>query len=431
MDNTSTKKVVIIGGGFGGVNLARYLSKDKNFDIVLVDKNNYNFFPPLIYQVATGFLETASISYPFRKLFRKKNNVHFQLGCLLKVDTFNKICELDTGRISYEYLVFATGAETNYFGNENVKKNAIPMKTINDALHMRNSLLLKLEEATQVTDIAERTKMLSIVVAGGGPTGVEVAGMLAELRKYVLKKDYPELVGSNAGIYLLEGGPKLLGPMSAKSHEDAYKALTKLGVDVRLNSLVKDYSDGKVTLSTGEIIEAGNMIWTAGVSAVTFEGIPAESIGPGKRMLVNEFNAVKGLQDVYAIGDACLQTTDPNWPKGHPQLAQTAIQQGRTLAKNLIAGNKGKEMKPFSYYDKGSMAIVGRSSAVCDIPKPKLHFNGVIALFMWLFVHLIGLINPSNKIRTFFNWTTAYLTRDQSLRMIVRPERKKKTDPVT
>jgi NADH:ubiquinone reductase (H+-translocating) len=299
------------------------------------------------------------------------------------------------------------------------------MKTINDALHMRNSLLLKLEEATRITNPAERTKMLSIVVAGGGPTGVEVAGMLAELRKYVLKKDYPELAGSNASIYLLEGAGKLLGPMSMKSHEDAYKALTKLGVNVKLNALVKDYSDNKVLLSTGEVIEAGNMIWTAGVSAITFEGIPAESVGPGKRMLVNEFNEVKGLSNVYSIGDACLQTTDLNWPKGHPQLAQTAIQHGKALAKNLIAAGKGNAMKPFSYYDKGSMAIVGRNSAVCDIPKPKLHFRGIIALFMWLFIHLIGLINPSNKFRTLFNWTTAYLTRDQSLRMIVRPERKK------
>ncbi|MEO6549540.1 MAG: NAD(P)/FAD-dependent oxidoreductase [Ferruginibacter sp.] len=415
------KRVVIIGGGFAGINLAKQLSKNKRFIITLVDKNNYYFFPPLIYQVATGFLETSSISYPFRKLFRNALNVQFRLGSLLSVNTATHTCYLDNGEIEYDYLVFATGAEPNYFGNENIKNNAIPMKTIDDALHMRNRLLQNLEQASINTDALERTKLLTIVIAGGGPTGVEVAGMLAELRAYVLKRDYPELKNDTGKIHLVEGSKSLLLQMSEQSHKDAENALTKLGVGIKLNTTVKDFIGDTVYLSDGETIYSKNLIWTAGVTAKTFEGIPPSSIGRGKRMLVDAYNKVAGLDAVYAIGDACLQTTDPAFDQGHPQLAQVAIQQGKNLATNFSNISTAKQLKPFRYFDKGTMAIIGRKKAVVDLPKPMLHFKGLIALFMWLFIHLMSLVMYRNKMRTLYNWGIAYFTKDQSLRMIVRP----------
>ncbi len=419
------KHVVIIGGGFAGINLAKQLAKDKRYDVTLVDKNNYYFFPPLIYQVATGFLETSSISYPFRKLFRRSATVHFRLGSLQSVTTATNTCHLDNGDIKYDYLVFATGAEPNYFGNENLKNNAIPMKTINDALQMRNTLLQTLEQAAITNDAAERNKLLTIVIAGGGPTGVEVAGMLAELRKYIMKRDYPELCSATGDIYLVEGSDNLLLQMSEHSHTDAKNALVNLNVKIKLNTQVKDFINDTVQLSNGETIATKTLIWTAGVNAILFEGIPAESVGKGKRMLVDAYNKVAGLETVYAIGDACLQTTDSAFPAGHPQLAQVAIQQGKNLANNFHHLARNKALHPFTYFDKGNMAIIGRNKAVVDLPKPRLHFKGFIALFMWLFIHLISLVTYRNKMRTLYNWSIAYFTRDQSLRMIIRPGKNK------
>ena len=421
------KKIVIIGGGFAGINLAKKLEKGKNYHIILVDKNNYNFFPPLIYQVATGFLDASSISYPFRKLLRNKTNLEFRLGELIKIDSSASVCYLVNGEIEYDYLVFACGSTTNYFGNENIRRKAIPMKTLNDALNMRNILLQTIEQACIVPDPDQRRKMLTIVVAGGGPTGVEVAGMLAELRKYILAKDYPELKNEGGGIYLVDGAPRLLSQMSIKSHNDAYNALIKLGVKISLNNFVTDFHDSEVVLSDGHIIESENLIWAAGVVAKTFEGIPATSIGQGKRMITNEFNQVQGVNNIYAIGDICIQKTDKNYPKGHPQLAQTAIQQGNNLANNFSSMARNKPLTPFIYFDKGNMAIIGRNRAVVDLFKSRLHISGFIALLMWLFIHLMSLINYRNKIKTLFNWTAAYLTKDQSLRMIIRPEASSET----
>jgi NADH:ubiquinone reductase (H+-translocating) len=417
---TVPKKLVIIGGGFGGVNLALQLKNDTDFVITLVDKNNYNFFPPLIYQVATGFLENSNISYPFRKLFRRYANIHFRLGELVKVDPTTHTIQLNNGELSYDYLVFATGAESNYFGMENIRKHAIPMKNVSDALEMRNTLLLHLEQATISTDPAERKKLLTIVVAGGGPTGVEVSGMLADLRVHSFSKDYPELKGTGAKIYLVDGGEHLLAPMSAASQRDTYDALNKMGVVIKLNTHVDDYVDHKVMLSTGEIIESKNLIWTAGVTAMAFDGIPAGSYGKGKRLLSDPFNKVIGLEDVYAIGDTCLQIHEPAYSGGHPQLAQVSIQQAKLLASNFKSLVRSKPLQPFQYKDLGTMAIIGRNKAVCDIP-PNIHFKGFIAWFMWLFVHLISLINYRNRIKTLYNWTVAYLNKDQSLRFIVRP----------
>jgi len=414
------KKLVIVGGGFGGVNLALHLKNDPGFLITLVDKNNYNFFPPLIYQVATGFLENSNISYPFRKLFRKYSNIQFRLGELIRVDPTTHTIELNNGKLTYDYLVFATGAVSNYFGMENIRLHSIPMKNVNDALNMRNTLLQRLELATITTDPAERKKLLNIVVAGGGPTGVEVSGMLADLRIHSFPKDYPELRGTGAEIYLVDGGEHLLAPMSTASQQDTYAALEKMGVKIKLQARVKDFVDDKVFLSNGEIIETRNLIWTAGVTAMMFDGIPPISYGKSRRMLTDPFNKVVDLEDIYAIGDTCMQTHESAYPDGHPQLAQVSIQQARLLAENFKSLRQGKELKPFHYHDKGTLAIIGRNKAVADLPH-NVHFKGFIAWFIWLFVHLFSLIDYRNRLKTFFNWMVAYIYKDQSLRFIVRP----------
>lgn len=415
------KEILIVGGGFAGISLAGKLANTKGFRITLIDKNNYNFFPPLIYQVATAFLEPANISYPFRKIFHNKQNIRFRLGELTEIIPEKKTVVLSNGKLQYDYLVLATGTESNYFGMENIRKNALPMKTIDDAIELRNNLLLKIEEATIATDLEEKRKLSTLVIAGGGPTGVEVAGMLAEMRMNILEKDYPELKNRNVRIYLVDGAPVLLTPMEPKSQQYTYDALIKMGVEVKLNTQVKDYQNDVVTFSNGETIETKTLIWTAGVTSKVFDGIPEESYGRGRRLIVDEYNRVQGMQDVFAIGDTCLLTGDEKFPNGHPQLAQPAVQQGRNLAGNLKALSKGKPIKPFSYHDKGSMAIIGRSKAVADIPKPKLNFKGWIAWMMWLFIHLFALISYRNRLQTMYNWTTAYFTKDQALRMIIRP----------
>lgn len=419
------KKVVIIGGGFAGVNLAKKLAGNESFDITLVDKNNYNFFPPLLYQVATGYLETSNITYPFRKLFRGKKNFMFRLGELEEVLPEQKQVILSTGPVNYDYLVFATGCETNYFGMDNVAKHAIPMKTVSDALQMRNTLLERLEEASRSTDPAERKKLLTVVVAGGGPTGVEISGMFAEMKRTILAKDYPELKGAGGEIHLVDGLKSVLAPMSEKSQQYTYDTLTKMGVKVKLNVMVKDFVNDTVHFADGSTIEAKNLIWAAGVTAMTFKGMPEEAYGKGKRLQVDEFNKVKGLEDIYAIGDTCIQLTDPGFPQGHPQLAQVALQQGDNVGHNMVRIAENQFPKAFSYVDKGTMAIIGRNKAVADLPKPKLFFSGFIAWVMWLFIHLISLINSGNRIKTLYNWMIAYFTKDQSLRMIVRPASKK------
>ena len=415
------KEIVIIGGGFAGINLARRLVNVKGIHVTLVDKNNYNFFPPLLYQVATGFLEVSNICYPFRKLFHYKKNISFRLGELQKVLPEENKVVLSTGELSYDHLVLATGTESNYFGMGNIHQAALPMKTVDDAIDMRNYLLLKTEAATIATDPVEKKKLSTIVIAGGGPTGVEVAGMLAEMKKNILEKDYPELAEDKVKIYLVDGAPVLLSSMSKFSQQYTYDTLVKMGVNVELNKQVKDYVDDTVIFVDGETIQTKFLIWTAGVTSKVFEGIPEESYGKGKRLLVDQHNKVYTMQNIYAIGDTCLQITDRNFPQGHPQLAQVAIQQGKNLARNFKAMLKRSTPKSFSYRDKGSMAIIGRSKAVADIPSPKMHIKGFIAWLMWLFVHLFSLINYRNRIKTMYNWIGAYFTKDQSLRMIIRP----------
>ena len=420
------KRIVIIGGGFAGFNLARNI-KSSEYQITLVDRNNYIFFPPLLYQVATGFLEPSNISYPYRKMLRNKSNLSFKLGEVVQVFPEQNKIMLTTGELEYDYLVFATGTETNHFGIENVRKKAIPMKTINDALEMRNYILRQLERATTFTDYKDKLKKtLTIVVAGGGPTGVEISGMLAEMRTSVFRKDYPEFekVRVQSHIYLVDGATQLLSPMSKKSQDDTYNALKKLGVKIILNAQVTDYADDKVILSNGQIIETENLIWTAGVTSQVFEGLPKECYGRGKRLITDSNNKIENLQNVYAIGDTCIQTTDIKFPYGHPQVAQVALQQGKNLANNFQRLLKNKPLKPFAYKDKGAMAIIGRNKAVADIP-PNFHFKGFVAWFIWIFIHLVSLVHYRNKVMTLYNWIVSYFTKDQALRMIIRPFAKK------
>ena len=419
------KHVVIIGGGFGGVNLIKDLAKDKNFEITLVDRNNYNFFPPLLYQVSTGFLQAANISYPFRKLLRKYKNVHFRMGELEKIIPGEKAILVNSSRIQYDYLVVATGLSTNYFGMENVKRHTLPMKTLGDALALRNHILRRLEAASAEPDPEVRQREMNVVVVGSGPTGVEISGMLSDMKRDILAKDHPEIpaAGTEPHIYLVDGLDEVLKPMSDKTHAYAFKALTAMGVEVQLGMQVKDYDGETVVFANGRQIGTKSLIWAAGVTGTKFEGVPPESYGRGNRINVNEYNEVLNMKGVYAIGDISLQTHESVYPGGHPQMAQIAIQQGKNLAGNLIAERKNQEQHPFKYHDKGSMAIIGRNKAVVDLPN-KTHFNGTPAFFMWLMVHLLSLVTASNRITTFYNWLIAYFSRDQSLRMIIKPSDK-------
>jgi NADH:ubiquinone reductase (H+-translocating) len=419
-------KIVIIGGGFAGINLAQELLNSKNIEVTLVDKNNYNFFSPLIYQVATAFLEPSSISYPFRKFFAGKKNLKFRLGELQKVVPSENKIVLNNGVLEYDYLVFATGAETSYFGMENVRKNAIPMKTLNDAIEMRNALLKNLEKAAICTNNAKRESLLTIVVVGGGPTGVEVSGMLAEMKRNIIAKEYPEFARSVGRIYLVDGGDALLAPMSKDSQRHTFEAVTKLGVTVQLNSQVVDYDGETVYFANGKSIRTKNLIWAAGITAKVFDGIPAESYGRGNRIITDKFNKVQSTNNIFAIGDTCIELSDPDFPNGHPQVAQVAIQQGLNLAENFKLMQRGKSLQPFKYNDKGSMAIIGKMKAVVDLPKPKLHFNGSFAWLIWLFIHLISLITYRNRFQTLYNWMVAYLSKDQALRMLIRPDKRAK-----
>ena len=415
------KHIIIIGGGFGGINVCKELANDPNFQVTLVDKNNYNFFPPLIYQVATGFIESSNVSYPFRKLFHGWDNVHFRLGELTKIIPEENKIILSNGELNYDYVVIATGTETNYFGMENVRKNALPLKTLGNALSIRNFMLGQIEKASISENDVARKKLTTIVIAGGGPTGVELAGMLAEMKKNILHKDYPELKGKLGEIYLVDAAGTVLPPMSPASQKYTFNTLVKMGVDVRLNMQVKDFLDDVVIFSNGERIETGMLVWAAGVTAIPIDGMPVESYGRGKRLLVDEYNKILHTKNLFAIGDCCIQTTDKNFLNGHPQLAQVALQQGTNLAKNFKTQYKNKKKTAFSYYDKGSMAIIGRNKAVAELPKPKINFHGFFAWLAWIFVHLVFLISTRNRIKTMYNWTVAYFTKDQSLRMIIKP----------
>ena len=420
--NANRKHIILIGGGFAGLSFARHLFNNTFYDVTLVDKNNYNYFTPLLYQVATGFLEPSAISYPFRKIF-KGRGITFRMATVLRIDTDENALYLsDGGELNYDLLVFAAGSKTNFFGSAVIEQNAFYIKTIDDALHMRNGLIGIMERASVEKDPFIRKKLLTMVITGGGPTGVELAGMLAEFKQCLLGMDYPELKNDILQVYLIEGSPYLLAPMSDSSHKEASKMLEQSGITIRLNTQVSHYDHDQVHLSTGEIIEARTLIWAVGVTANTFEGIDKSSLGRGGRMITNFYNQVKGYGNIYAVGDISIQYNYRHYPEGHPQLAQPAIQQGKRLAKNLLLLARDKEMKPFKYFDRGDMAIIGRRWAVADLFKHRLHLGGIWGLLGWLFIHLISLVNYNNKIKTFYNWLVAYLTHDQVLRMIFHSE---------
>ena len=421
MNEQSVKKVVVVGGGFAGINFVKKLANDERFLITLVDINNYHFFPPLLYQVATAFIEPSNISYPFRRLFQKKKNLRFHMGSLSRINAESNTIETDTGSLEYDFLVLAVGTETNYFGMENVKRNSLPMKTINDALNLRNYLLLNMEKAVRMKDMGEKEKYLNIVIAGGGPTGVEIAGMLAEMGREIAAKEYPEIRDLRTHLYLIDAGPVLLGPMSKKSQKEATDVLTKLGVHIILNTAVKDYSDGNVLLADGKMIETNVLIWASGVTGREVEGLPAEVIVRGRRIQVDEYNKVTGTQNIFALGDICFQTTDKKFPNGHPQLAQVAIQQGKMLAENFQRLTNNESLKPFVYNDKGSMAIISKYKAVVDLPKG--FFKGFLAWLVWLFIHIIPLVGFRNKLKLAFSWLWSFITNDPTLRLIIRPRK--------
>lgn len=415
------KKIVVVGGGFAGVNFAKQLANNPGFQIIVIDKNNYHFFPPLLYQVATAFIETSNITYPFRKMFQNKKNIRFHYGKFLKVNTTENTVETDTGSLTYDYLVLAMGTETNCFGIENLKANALPMKTIDDALHLRNMMLLNMEKAARTESESERSKITNIVIAGGGPTGVELAGMIAEMGTKIVNKDYPEMQKSKGKIYLVSSSPNVLNVMSVCSQLDAKKTLENLGVILKLNTAVKDYQNQQVQLSNGEVIETPLLIWASGVIAREVKGLPENCLGKGKRILVNNYNLVYGTNNIFAVGDICLQSGDKKYPQGHPQLAQVAIQQGKLLAKNIKNISASKPIKKFEYIDKGSMAIISKYNAVVDFPK--FFFSGYFAWLTWLFIHLIPIAGFRNKAKIFYNWLIAFITNDPSLRVIIRPQK--------
>ncbi|WP_288445871.1 NAD(P)/FAD-dependent oxidoreductase [uncultured Chryseobacterium sp.] len=415
------KHILIVGGGFAGINLIKSLKNDKRFRITLVDKNNYHFFPPLIYQVATSFIEASNISYPFRKLFSENKNVKFHMGSLLRVNPESRTIDTDTGTLSYDYLVLALGTESNFFGMENVKRCALPMKNIEEALYLRNHILLTLEEAARNKNIKEAEKLQNIVIAGGGPTGVELAGMLAEMGKYIAQKEYPEIKLGLSNLYLIDALPTLLSPMSQLAQKTAYEKLKELGVKILLNVSVKDYTDNKVILSDGSSIETETLIWTSGVIGKEIPGLPEESIGKGRRILVDDYNKVVETANIYAVGDLCLMLSEEKYPKGHPQLAQVAIQQGKNLAANFKRIEDGKVLEQFRYHDKGSMAIISKYNAVVDLPKHS--FNGFTAWLTWLFIHIIPLVGFKNKIQLAVDWFRLFITNNPSIRLILFPKR--------
>lgn len=418
------KTIVVIGGGFAGLEFIKRIGNSNSYNITLVDVNNYNFFPPLIYQVSTGFMEPSAISYPFRKILRDKRSVRFRLGALQRVVPSENKVILSNGELSYDILVMATGTESNFFGNKNIEDYSLPMKTISDALSLRNVILTRLDRATRLSNHEDRKRLLSFVVAGAGPTGVELSGILAELRGSIMKKDYPELSTDDLGdIYLIDGQKAVLAVMSKKAQEYTHEKLEQLGVKIKLDVLVKDFKDETVYLSDGSELKTKNLIWAAGVSAKTFEGFKPESYGKGKRLKTNAFNLVEGYDNIYALGDCALVSGDQDFPEGHPQLAQPALQQAKNLAINLTL--EKDKWTPFSYNDKGSLAIIGRNKAVLDSPNHKFFLKGFPAWLIWIFVHIMGLVNFKNKLRAFYDWIGYYIYKDQSFRMIIKPRERK------
>lgn len=413
-------RVVIVGAGLGGLELAMHLRKS-GFQVVIVDKNNYNQFPPLIYQVASAGLEPSSISFPLRRIFQGYKQYFCRMAEVKDIDVKEKAIHTSVGTIHYNYLVLAMGGTTNFFGNEDIERHALPMKTVEDAMALRNHILLALERAETEEDAEKRQKYMNFVIVGGGPSGVEIAGALAEMKKDIVPKDYPDLA-DRMHIYLLNSGNRLLKAMDPASSATAERDLKQMGVHVRNGWRVTDYKDNVVSVGNGETIESTTVIWVSGIKANSIGGVPQESVGHAGRLLTDRFNRVKGMDDVFAIGDQSLVEGDPDWPLGHPQLAQVALQQADNVACNIMRKEEGKELKPFTYKDLGTMATIGRKHAVAEIGKAK--FGGLFAWLLWLVVHLRSILGVKNKFIVLLNWIWNYFNYKQSLRLVLRPKQR-------
>lgn len=412
------KRVVIVGGGLGGLRLAEDLY-GSGMQVVLIDKNNFHQFPPLIYQIASAGIDPSSISFPFRQIFRKRKDFYFRMAEARMVDTEKKILQTSIGKIDYDYLVLAAGATTNFFGNKNIEEWAIPMKTVPEAMGLRNALLSNLERALTCATEEERQELLNVVIVGGGATGVEIAGALAEMRRYVIPYDYPDMDSSLMHIYLIEAGDRLLAGLSQESSQKAYEFLKSMGVDIQFGKMVTDYRDHKVIMKDGTEIPTRTFLWVSGIRANAMPGIDESHLGRGFRFKVDEYNRIPGVEDVFAIGDQCLQTSDAAYQNGHPQVAQVAIQQAKNLAKNLKRINQGADssaLTAFRYKNLGSMATIGRNKAVVEIGK--FRSQGFFAWVLWLVVHLRSILGVKNKMMVLLNWLWKYVSYNDSIRMI-------------
>lgn len=419
--HTNLPRILIIGGGFGGISLAKSLRKQP-VQIVMIDKHNYHTFQPLLYQVATGGLEPDSIAFPLRKVFEKQENFFFRMAEVEEIHPAEKAVSTSIGELSYDYLVLATGSKTNFFGMEQVEANAVGMKSIPESLDLRSLILQNFEGRLNQQSLDDADALMKFVVVGGGPTGVETSGALAELKKFVLPSDYPELDLRQMEIHLVEAGGQLLAGMSEQASANALKALEKLGVHVHLDTLVTGYDGQTVQTKKGKAFRAATVIWSAGITGNVIKGLDEAVVKKGGRLEVDEYNRIVGYESIFAIGDLALMQTE-TYPMGHPQVAPTAIQQGKNLGVNLTRIRNGKPLKPFTYFDKGSMATVGRNKAVVDFRS--LRLKGILAWFAWMFVHLLFLIGFRNKLVVFVNWVWSYFTYDKGTRLIIRPFRKK------
>lgn len=409
-------RIIVIGGGFAGLEVVRNLKYAKA-QVVLFDLHNHHTFQPLLYQVATSGLETSSIVFPLRKRFAHRPNFYFRLGQVKHITPSENTIETSIGKARYDYLVIASGARTNFYGMTDVEKNAMSMKTIEDSIQLRNHILRNMENALLVEDPEQMNSFMDYVIVGGGPTGVELAGALAELKTHVFPKDYNELDLTHMDIHLIEASPRLLNGMSAEASTKALQYLRNMGVDVRLNCAVKSYDGYELKINENERVISRTVLWAAGVTGNPIDGLPADVIARGNRLRVDEYNRVSGFENIFALGDVALMEGDPKYPKGHPQMAPPAMQQGKLLAENLHRLIEKKAMKPFRYTDKGSMATVGRNRAVVDMGKFKT--QGFFAWFIWMFVHLLSITGFKNKVFTFFSWFFSYLSYDRSNRLII------------
>ena len=415
--STDRKRVVVIGGGFAGLSLLHTL-RHSNFQVVLIDKHNYHTFKPLLYQVAGSSLNVGDIAFPFRKMFHGWDNFYFRMAYIDHIEPEKHQIVTVIGTLQYDYLVIATGGVPNFYGMFNIKSSSLPMSNITDALNIRNRILRNFEIAATTPSEEERMARMNIVIVGGGASGVEIAGVLAEMREYIIPRDYPRLDTSHMKIYLIEGRERVLFGMSAKSSAEALQTLERKGIDVIVNRKITDYIDHYALCNNGERIATYNLIWTSGIKCGSLPGI-APSNGPGSRFGVDAFNRVQGLSEVYAIGDAALMISDPNYPHGHPQLARVAISQGTLLGHNLMAAQQGRTPKPYRYRNLGVMATVGRNRAFVEWSTVRC--SGFIAWMLWSVVHIMSLLTVQGKLKVFIGWVWNYFGHDLPIRLIIGP----------